>query len=299
MASVMIVDDTAVDRRLAGGLLESAPDVEVVYAENGREALGKIKLTTPDLVVTDLQMPDVDGLELVTELTNHYPNIPVVLMTAHGSESVAAQALANGASSFVPKSELAENLVQTVRHILAISEKESRYQKLINCTTKSDFEFELPNDPEIIEPLIDMVQEIVLAQGILSDQHRVQAGVALAHALTNAMFRGNLELSHDRFPVVSNLYVGRDAIDDRFSERKVFVKTQITTDAVSFTIRDQGPGFDISTIPQVTDLESYRDGVGRGLVLIQAFMDEVKFEDEGREIFMVKKRSQDDHESLA
>ena len=299
MASVMIVDDTAVDRRLAGGLLESAPDVDVVYAENGREALDKIKLTTPDLVVTDLQMPDVDGLELVTELTTHYPDIPVVLMTAHGSESIAAQALANGASSFVPKSELAENLVQTVQHILAISEKGSRYQKLINCITKSDFEFELPNDPEIIQPLIDMVQEIALAQGILSDQHRVQAGVALGHALTNAMFRGNLQLSHDRFPVVSNHYVGQHAIDPRFEGRKVFVKTQITTDAIRFTIRDQGPGFDTSTIPQVTDLESYRDGVGRGLVLIQAFMDEVKFEDEGREIFMVKRRSQDNHESPA
>ena len=97
MPTVLVVDDTAVDRRLAGGLLENVPDVEVCYAENGKDALFKISTQLPDLVVTDLQMPEVDGLELVTTINDKYPGIPVVLMTAHGSEIVAAQALANGA----------------------------------------------------------------------------------------------------------------------------------------------------------------------------------------------------------
>jgi len=69
----------------------------------------------PDLVVTDWQMPEIDGLELVNTIGDKYPEVPVVLMTAHGSEVVAAQALANGAASFVPKSDLADNLVETVR----------------------------------------------------------------------------------------------------------------------------------------------------------------------------------------
>lgn len=294
MASVMIVDDTAVDRRLAGGLLETAPNVDVVYAENGRDALDQIGVSVPDLVVTDLQMPDLDGLELVTEISTNYPDLPVILMTAHGSESIAAQALANGASSFVPKADLAENLVETVRHILAMAETESSYQKLVQCTTKSDFEFNLDNDPEIIEPLTDMVQQIAMAQGVLSNQHRIQMGVAFENALTNAMFRGNLELTREKFPVVSNLYVGQRAVDDRFKDRKVYVRTLITPESVKFTIRDQGPGFDISTMPVVDDPESYKDGIGRGLVLIQAFMDEVSFNSTGNEITMVKFRSAND-----
>ena len=292
MASVMIVDDTAVDRRLAGGLLEGTPDVEVVYAENGKDALEKIELSTPDLVVTDLQMPELDGLQLVTELSERYPDLPVILMTAHGSESIAAQALANGASSFVPKADLAENLVETVRHILAMSETENTYKKLVQCTTKADFEFNLDNDPAIIEPLVDMIQQIALSQGVLSSQHRIQMAVALENALTNAMFRGNMELSRDQFPVITNLYVGQRKMEPRFKDRKVYVRALVTPESVQFTIRDSGPGFDIATVPQVTDPESYRDGIGRGLVLIQAFMDEVEFSPSGNEINMTKHRSQ-------
>ena len=107
MAVVLVVDDTAVDRRLAGGLLEKSGNMEVAYANNGVEALNFIGDQKPDLVLTDLQMPDIDGLKLVTTITDEYPGLPVVLMTAHGSENAAAQALANGAACYVPKSELA------------------------------------------------------------------------------------------------------------------------------------------------------------------------------------------------
>ena len=119
-------------------------------------------------------------------------------------------------------------------------------------------------------------------------------GVAFENALTNAMFRGNLELGRDQFPVVSNLYVGQRAVDERFKDRKVYVRTLITPESVQFTIRDQGPGFDTSTVPVVNDPESYKDGIGRGLVLIQAFMDEVTFSPSGNELTMIKHRSQRD-----
>ena len=68
MAIVLVVDDTAVDRRLAGGLLEKSDNLEVVYANNGGEALDSIRQNAPDLVLTDLQMPDIDGLQLVTTI---------------------------------------------------------------------------------------------------------------------------------------------------------------------------------------------------------------------------------------
>jgi len=53
MATILVVDDTAVDRKLAGGLLESTENLDVCYAENGKEALQQIGINVPDLVVTD------------------------------------------------------------------------------------------------------------------------------------------------------------------------------------------------------------------------------------------------------
>lgn len=293
MPTVLVVDDTAVDRRLAGGLLESAPNVEVCYANNGKEALLRIGTELPDLVVTDLQMPELDGLELVTAIGEKYPEVPVVLMTAHGSEVVAAQALANGAASFVPKSELAECLVETVMHILVMSETDSRYNRLVSCTTKTDFEFSLENDPSLIDPLIELVQQVAISQGLLSHNNRVQLGVALEHALLNAMIRGNLELSRDEMPVPDANVIAERNQQSPYRERRVYFRSLVTPESAQFTIRDEGPGFDINTILECSDPDSFRDGTGRGLVLIQAFMDEVVFDATGNELILTKFRSED------
>lgn len=291
MPTILVVDDTAVDRRLAGGLLENAPNVEVCYAENGKQALLQIGTSLPDLVITDLQMPEIDGLELVTTISEKYPGLPVVLMTAHGSEVVAAQALANGAASFVPKTELAENLLQTAMHILVMAETDSRYKKLVSCATKTDFEFDLENDPGIIDPLIDMVQQVALSQGLLSQNSRVQLGVALEHALLNAMIRGNLELTREEMPVISRAVVEQRRTESPYSERRVYFRSLVTPESAQFTIRDEGPGFDFNSLPEVTDPNSFRDGFGRGLVLIQSFMDEVEFDKNGTELKVTKHRS--------
>ncbi len=293
MPTILVVDDTAVDRRLAGGLLENAPNVEVCYAENGREALLQIGTSLPDCVVTDLQMPEIDGLELVTTINEKYPEIPVVLMTAHGSEVVAAQALANGAASFVPKSELAENLLQTVMHILVMSETDSRYKKLVSCATKTEFEFDLDNDPSIVDPLIDMVQQVAISQGLLVNNSRVQLGVALENALLNAMIRGNLELSREVMPVMSQEMIEERNSQAPYNQRRVYFRSLVTPESAQFTVRDQGPGFNTSEILKSSDPDSFRDGTGRGLVLMQAFMDEVVFDATGNQVTMTKFRTED------
>lgn len=291
MPTVLIVDDTAVDRRLAGGLLEAIPTLEVCYAHDGKEALLQIANALPDLVVTDLQMPDLDGLELVNEIYEKYPDVPVILMTAHGSENIAAQALASGAASFVPKSELAESLAETVMHILMIAESDARYKSLISCAIKTDFEFQLETNPGVIEPLIEMIQQITMGQGLLTNNSQVQLGVAIEQALSNAMIRGNLEIKRSEFPVIS-----RDVVLDRLSkqpyaDRKTYFRALVTPEAAEFTIRDMGPGFDTSQIPDAADPESFRHGAGRGLILIQTFMDEVEFNDAGNEVRMKKNRT--------
>ena len=82
--------------------------MKVLYAENGREALTRLQEQAPDLVLTDLHMPEMDGLELVVEVRKSCPLVPIILMTAFGSEEIAIQALQKGAASYVPKRNLAQ-----------------------------------------------------------------------------------------------------------------------------------------------------------------------------------------------
>src|SRR5262245_41439339 len=122
MATVLVVDDNPVDRHLAGALLAKRPELKVVYADNGRQALALLQEHPPDLILTDLHMPEMDGLELVVEVRKDFPLVPVILMTAYGSEEIAIQALQKGAASYVPKRNLAQDLTDTVENVLSLAQ---------------------------------------------------------------------------------------------------------------------------------------------------------------------------------
>src|SRR5262245_61427792 len=117
---VLVVDDSPVDRALVTNLLHTLLGARVEHASNGRMALSKIESQPPDIVLTDMQMPELDGLGLVEEIRRLHPSLPTILMTAHGSEEIALAALRQGATSYVNKRNLAGRIAETVRDVLAV-----------------------------------------------------------------------------------------------------------------------------------------------------------------------------------
>src|SRR5687767_10182201 len=102
----LVVDDVATERHLACTVIEQSLGWRTCQATTGAEALAALEREAPNVVLTDLQMPDCDGLELVVNIRRSHPFVPVVLMTAWGSEKLALRALQRGAASYVPKSEI-------------------------------------------------------------------------------------------------------------------------------------------------------------------------------------------------
>ena len=103
MRTILVVDDSPVDRSLVGGLLAREAGWTIAYAVNGRAALEILSHAVPDIIVTDLLMPELDGLQLLAAVRQRYPLVPVILITSHGSEGIALEALRRGAASYVPK----------------------------------------------------------------------------------------------------------------------------------------------------------------------------------------------------
>ena len=188
MPTVLIVDDSATDRRLAGGLLESLEGMSIEYAVDGSDALVKMELHVPDLVITDLEMPSINGLELVEIVRKAYPLIPIILMTARGSEDIAVKALQAGASSYVPKRQLNFQLSSTVSQVLQASQNDRAHLRLKRRLMRYELEFEIENDQELISSLVQYLQDAVLEMGVCNESDRVRVGVALQEALTNACF---------------------------------------------------------------------------------------------------------------
>ena len=121
MCTVLVVDDSPLDRKIVGGIVE-AEGMTATYAENGRDALDKLAEEKADIVLADLQMPVMDGLELVREVKERYPSTPVILVTRAGSEEIAVEALRTGASSYVPKRNLKRDLGRVFETVLSAME---------------------------------------------------------------------------------------------------------------------------------------------------------------------------------
>lgn len=300
MTRILVVDDSAVDRRLASGLLENIPHVEIEFAEDGLEALEQMKIREPDLVLTDLQMPKFDGLKLVQAMGLHHSGVPVVLMTRQGSEEIAIEALKQGAASYVPKSQLADRLEETVTAVLTHKDSDRSYERLIECSKKTEFEFELVNDATLIDPLTDLVQQIAVSMGVCASADRLRMGLALEEALLNAIYHGNLDISNDDLQSArENLMTGgKDIVAERqstepYKDRRVRVEIKILPEEARFVIRDEGKGFNASEVPETNVAQAMEGEAGRGLILMRTFMDEVRFNDVGNEVTMVKRRPAD------
>lgn len=114
MPSVLLVDDEPSLRRLIGHWL-SRVGFDVTYAENGQVAWQLIKKASFDVILSDIRMPVMTGLELLKLVRAHDPQVPVILMSGSGEIGSKAQAIENGAFDFRPKPVRLLDLEQAVR----------------------------------------------------------------------------------------------------------------------------------------------------------------------------------------
>jgi DNA-binding NarL/FixJ family response regulator len=117
--SILIVDDNAFVRKALCEMFKRERDFDICgEAENGRDAIEKAKQLRPDLVVLDLSMPVMNGLEAARVLKRLMPNVPLIMYSAFGDRCVEQQASLVGVSSVISKSEPATHVVGTARSLL-------------------------------------------------------------------------------------------------------------------------------------------------------------------------------------
>jgi CheY-like chemotaxis protein len=146
----------------------------------------------PSILVTDLQMPNMDGIELVREVKRTDPGLPILLITSSQNMDVAEAALRAGATSFSPKHSLATDLVGTITQVLDVAQRMRYTHSETFCAVPEHQAFVLNNEASLIGPTIENLQNGLPKW---SQADRLQIGMAVEEALTNAMHHGNLEVS--------------------------------------------------------------------------------------------------------
>ncbi len=116
---VLIVDDHAILRDGLKALLQDEPDIEVVgEAGTGREAIKLIRQLRPDVVLMDISMPDMTGLEATEVIKKGYPEVKVIALTVHESETYLKRMMQVGANGYVVKRAAAQELTNAIRTVM-------------------------------------------------------------------------------------------------------------------------------------------------------------------------------------
>ena len=294
---VLIVDDSATQRKHMQQVLEG-DGMASQTAGSASEAIEAIHVRTPIAVVTDLEMPDMSGLQLVQTLRGTHPSLPVILTTSRGSEDVAAEALRHGAASYVPKRAIAETLGQVLRQVLSTTEAVRSAKAIGKFATRASIELEIDNDETLVPKVISRLETMLEEIGTYDEGDRMQVAMALDEALLNAIVHGNLEVPSSLREVEDGTAYQR-LIDQRklaspYRERRVRVTLEATRESAEFVITDMGPGYDPNELCDATDEEHIEGFGGRGMLMIGAFMDDVQHNDCGNEIKMIKRCSADE-----
>lgn len=292
MLEILVVDDSQFDRAVVMKVLRKLGNWHAEYLSSGEEALRRIEEQKFDLVLTDLHMPGMNGLTLLERIRELEHPVPVVVMSSRGSEDAAIQALRLGAANYVVKKNMIHDLPGIVDSVIHSARSVQTETALLGHLQRSLFHFTIPNNRTLVRGAISFVQGLAEKFGKIPEADRIRLGICLEESLLNAMIHGNLEVSSalredgsDEYDKQIDLRLGQYP----YCDRMIDIDLAFSSESLVFTIRDEGPGFDIQSVPDPTNPENLCKPSGRGLLLIRLFMDEVHHNEQGNTITMVKR----------
>lgn len=124
---VMIVDDQRLMREGLKTILDIEDDISVIHlAGNGEDVLNKIKIEEPDVVLMDISLPIVNGVECTAAIKKEYPRIKVIILTTFDDDEYVSAALENGAEGYILKDVPTVKLVSLIRDVYSGTPSNSR-----------------------------------------------------------------------------------------------------------------------------------------------------------------------------
>ena len=201
---ILTVDDHALLREGIAALLRVEPDMEVVAeASNGKEAIEKFRMHQPDVTLMDLKMPDLNGVDVISQIRSEFPNARIIVLTTYTGDAQVLRALKAGARGYLIKEYVHRDLPETIR---AVHAGQKRIPQEIAAAVANHF-----SEDTLTEREIQILQ--LIAAGNANKQIADQLSIAeatvkshvvnllsklgandRAHAVTIGLMRGIIEL---------------------------------------------------------------------------------------------------------
>lgn len=264
---ILVVDDEEQMREIISLFLNKL-GYQAVSASDGRDALTKFRDQSFDLVLSDVRMPGLNGLQLLKAIKDSNPRIPVVLISGYADIEIVVEALKAGAENFLPKPVKMSFLGKVIQQSLSLTTPRPPSPVLLP-EIRQITQFQVPSQPEFVKEMVHQLALSAVAVGFAPHDLDNNLKLVLHEAITNAMEHGN----------------------NWDPAKLVMVKAETSKYEIRVCIQDEGPGFDYAIQANPTDGKEILLERGRGIFLIKTIMDEVKFTPPGNQITLVKFKS--------
>lgn len=255
--SVLLVDDEAYVTEIIGRILAQVK-LTTHSASSGDEALHILKNHHIDLVITDILMPGMNGLELLERIKSQFPTMPVIMLTAHGDFFVAKEALNRGAFYFLTKPFNKDVIIRVTEKALRLPRLTSEKKCVLPYATIS-LHYKVPSELRMV-PAVSY-QVVRACEDMEYPLAKVNFAIPLAvdELLVNAIKHGN-------------------KMDPA---KSVTVDVAVGPDELSLAVEDEGAGFSPEKLPAEFSPENLLDEEGRGIMMVRYYVDELLYHKSG------------------
>ena len=250
-------------------------------------AMARIEEAAPDIVITDMFLPDGAGLALVKELKGRHEPCPVIVMANNAPESLIVEALRSGAVDYLHKPIAEEELasaLQRARDFLPCNPLD------VPGARQFDYELTVDSDPAYIPGVISWLLKMTASS--LPPVQRIHIQGALQELLFNAVEHGNLEIQDQekQKALADGCYdqlLGQRLAQARLRDRRVTIRVfhERSDGHLEYRITDEGKGFPWRTVlTRSHEMRESEGASGRGIFLTRAFFPSLTYNERGNEV---------------
>ena len=283
---ILIVEDDFGSREFLYNLIK-LEGYDVEKAADGEEGIEAYHNYHPDLVISDIQMPKMDGLEMLSRLRSEKSDTIFIITTAFGNEDYAIEALRHGANNYLKKPIDKKSLVGLIKKYQTIVNSRKLAKKAEGKIVEKELKIEFTTHFEHIPSIVSqLVSEVSL---VIDDSDKTNIELGLDELITNSIEHGNLEISYEEKVEASDNNTMIDLYKERLgrpdlASRKITVDYKQKSGFVEWLITDEGNGFDWKSIPDPTQGAQLMELNGRGIFITNFLFDEMEYLGKGNQV---------------
>jgi CheY-like chemotaxis protein/anti-sigma regulatory factor (Ser/Thr protein kinase) len=260
---ILVVDDEKDVRDTLSEMIESL-GYGVAVAENGVKALDRVRTERIDLVITDLSMPEMSGLDLIVEAKRVSPNIPIAVISAYGNVENTTYALTRGAFSFIAKPFKMSQIKDMIRKGKQLRELSLGTYALMDWV-HSETDMTFPSQEDLFPSAILFVLKECQWRGIEDDARLENIAICMEELLSNALIHGNR----------------------KNKDKQITMRMSFDAERFVLAVKDEGDGFDGTTYLEKIRNNQTAIPEKRGLFIADLLVDELRFNEKGNKVTAV------------